>query len=83
MRLESDFPGINTDNLGYFVLDNALNNNTTLIKLRKYMGFNLIKKRLRYIGYILNLIAKAYLFRCNRYLRRISRKISIILGSRL
>jgi hypothetical protein len=48
--------------LGYFVLDNALNNNTTLIKLGKTIGFKLIQKRLRYMGYIINLIAKLYIF---------------------
>ncbi len=55
--------GIDTDNLGYFVLDNALNNDTTLIELGKHMGFDPVKKRLRCIGHILNLITEAYLFR--------------------
>ena len=44
------------------MLDNALNNNTTLIKLSKTIRFKPIQKRLRYIGYILNLIAKSYIF---------------------
>jgi hypothetical protein len=44
------------------VLDNALNNNTTLVKLRKTIRFEPIQKRLRYIGYIINLIAKLYIF---------------------
>ena len=44
------------------MLDNALNNNTTLIKLSKTIRFKLIQKRLRYISYILNLIAKLYIF---------------------
>jgi hypothetical protein len=44
------------------VLDNALNNDITLVKLGTIIGFDLKQKRLRYIGYILNLIAKAYLY---------------------
>jgi hypothetical protein len=44
------------------VLDNASNNDITLIKLSKTIGFKLMQKRLRYIGYILNLIAKLYIF---------------------
>jgi hypothetical protein len=44
------------------VLDNALNNNTTLVKLGKTIRFKPIQKRLRYIGYIINLIAKLYIF---------------------
>jgi hypothetical protein len=54
--------GINNDNLGYFVLDNAPNKDTTLAELGKHMGFKPKEKRLRCIGHILNLIAKAYLF---------------------
>jgi hypothetical protein len=48
--------------LGYFVLDNASNNDTTLIELGKTMGFEPVQKRLRYMGHILNLIAKSYIF---------------------
>jgi hypothetical protein len=44
------------------VLDNALNNNITLVKLRKTIRFKLIQKQLRYMGYIINLIAKLYIF---------------------
>jgi hypothetical protein len=51
--------------LGYFVLNNAPNNNTTLAELRKHIGFEPKEKRLRYIGHILNLIAEAYLFDIN------------------
>jgi hypothetical protein len=49
-------------NLGYFVLDNAPNNNITLQELAKTIGFDPKEKRFRCIGHILNLIAKAYLF---------------------
>jgi hypothetical protein len=55
--------GITSLNLGYFVLNNALNNNITLTKLVKILGFNPKLKRLCYTGYIFNLIAKRYLYR--------------------
>jgi len=55
--------GITTSNLGYFVLDNALNNDTTLIKLLKTIGFDPKVKWLHYIGYIFNLITERYLYR--------------------
>jgi hypothetical protein len=54
--------GITGTNLGYFVLDNTLNNDTTLVELAKTMGFDPKVKRLRYMGHILNLITKAYLY---------------------
>jgi hypothetical protein len=53
---------IRNNNLGHFVLNNATNNNTTLIELAKSLDFDPLKRRLRCIGYILNLIAKQYLF---------------------
>jgi hypothetical protein len=55
--------GITSLNLGYFVLDNALNNDTTLTKLAKTLGFDPKLKRLRCVGYIFNLIAERYLYR--------------------
>jgi hypothetical protein len=45
------------------VLDNAKNNNTTLRELTKQLDFDPILKRLRYMGHIINLIAKSYIFR--------------------
>jgi hypothetical protein len=54
--------GITSLNLGYFVLNNALNNNTTLTKLAKTLKFNPKLKRLCYTSYIFNLIAKRYLY---------------------
>jgi hypothetical protein len=44
------------------MLNNALNNNITLVKLSKIIGFKPMQKQLRYMGYILNLIAKLYIF---------------------
>ena len=53
---------INKSNIGFFVLDNATNNDTILVELRKAIGFEPKERRLRYIGHIINLIAKAYLY---------------------
>ena len=54
--------GISKENLGYFILNNATNNNTTLVELGKALNFDPRERRLRYIGHIINLIAKAYFF---------------------
>jgi len=54
---------ITTLNLSYFVLNNALNNDTTLIELLKTIGFDPKAKQLQYIGHILNLVTKRYLYR--------------------
>jgi hypothetical protein len=53
---------ITSKNLRYFVLDNAPNNDTTLVKLAKTMKFDPKEKRLGYIGHVFNLIAESYLF---------------------
>ena len=50
--------GIKNNNLSYFVLNNATNNDITLIELTKSINFDPLERRLRYIGHILNLIAK-------------------------
>jgi hypothetical protein len=44
------------------VLNNTLNNDTTLKQLGEDMGFNPVQKRLRCIGHIMNLITKSYIF---------------------
>ena len=53
---------INKSNIGFFVLDNATNNDTILVELRKAIRFEPKERKLRYIGHIINLIAKAYLY---------------------
>jgi len=53
---------ITSDNLGFFVLDNARNNDTTLVELSKTLGFEPKERRLRCMGHIINLIAEQYLF---------------------
>jgi hypothetical protein len=54
--------GIKNNNLSYFILNTAINNDITLIKFAKLIDFNLFEQRLRYISHILNLIVKQYLF---------------------
>lgn len=53
--------GINENNLEWFVLDNILNNNMTLAELAKSLLFDLLKKKLRYVGYMINLAVDAFL----------------------
>ena len=53
--------------VGYFTCDNAPNNDTALNALQqrlaeKSIRFNPIKRRLRCFGYIMNLVAKAFLY---------------------
>lgn len=49
--------------LGWFVLDNATNNNTILEELSKSILFNLKKKKLRCAEYMINLAAHFFLYR--------------------
>ena len=53
------------DKIGYFTLDNASNNNTAIAAITKSLEFarNSPKHQVRYIGHIINLIVKAFLFR--------------------
>lgn len=53
--------GINGNNLGWFVLDNASNNDTALAELAKSLSFDISKKRLRCVGHMINLAADAFL----------------------
>lgn len=53
---------IDTDKLGWFVLDNASNNDTALAELSKTISFDLIKRRLRCAGHIINLATEVFLF---------------------
>ena len=50
------------DRIGYFVLDNASNNDSCIEALAEEFGFNAKHHRLRCIGHIINLVAKALLF---------------------
>jgi hypothetical protein len=46
------------DKIGYFVLDNATNNDTCMEKLGQIYGFNHQQRRLRCMGHIINLVAR-------------------------
>ncbi|OWT42252.1 restless-like transposase [Pochonia chlamydosporia 170] len=50
------------ENIGYFTLDNAENNDTALEAIGKKLGFNGARRRGRCFGHIVNLSAKALLF---------------------
>jgi len=50
------------DNLGYFMLDNASNNDTAVAALAEIYDFDPLEYRLRCSGHIINLIARHLLF---------------------
>lgn len=54
--------GIDQDNLGWFVLDNATNNDTVFEELSKSIPFDPRKKKLRCAGYMINLAAHSFLY---------------------
>ena len=54
--------------LGFFVLDNALNNDTAMEAIGARFGFKPKERRLRCAGYIINLITRHLLFRFNKKL---------------
>ena len=47
------------------MLDNATNNNIAITAIIKEFNFNLIKRRLYYLGYIINIIACYLLYGYN------------------
>ena len=51
-----------TPKLGYFVTDNASNNDTCLAELGTKFGFDPVPRCLRCIGHVINLVARAFLF---------------------
>jgi hypothetical protein len=57
----SDFE-IEGHQITYFAADNATNNDTALEQLNKYLPVNKVTQRLRYIGYIYNLVYNAILY---------------------
>lgn len=54
--------GINSLNIGYFVLDNASNNDATVATIAQKMGFNPAHRRLRCSPHTLNLIGQTLLW---------------------
>ena len=49
---------INSSQLGYFILNNAYNNDTAIVALADKFNFNLKDRRLYCLSYILNLVVK-------------------------
>ena len=48
--------------MGYFIADNADNNNTCINDLSEEFGFDPLYRRLYCMGYIINLVARTLLF---------------------
>jgi hypothetical protein len=59
--------GLTSDQIGWFVLDNASSNDTCVAEILKALGINdtVEHRRLRCLGHIINLAAKAFLFGAN------------------
>jgi hypothetical protein len=58
--------GIFPSKLGYFVLDNATNNDTAVAAIARLYNFNAANRRLRYGPHTLNLIGQAIIFGKNK-----------------
>jgi hypothetical protein len=52
---------INKATVGYFVLDNASNNNAAVKAIAQQIGFNAVNRRLRCAPYTLNLVSQILL----------------------
>jgi len=50
------------DRIGYFILDNAGNNDTCMQALADTFGFNWKERRIRCAGHVINLVAREILF---------------------
>jgi hypothetical protein len=59
--------GLTSDQIGWFILDNASSNDTCVAEILKALGINdtVEHRRLRCLGHIINLAAKAFLFGAN------------------
>ena len=57
--------GIKNEQIGYFMLDNATNNDTVMMAIAKEFDFDPIERRLRCLGYIINIIARHLLYGYN------------------
>ena len=52
------------EKVGYFIIDNASNNDTMIEELQKCLpGLDFRQRRLRCLGYVVNLVCKAMLYR--------------------
>jgi len=56
---------IKNKQIRYFILDNTTNNNTAITAIIKEFNFDLIKHRLYYLGYIINIITRYLLYGYN------------------
>jgi len=56
---------IKNKQIRYFMLDNITNNNTVIMAIIKEFNFNPIKRRLYYLGYIINIITRYLLYGYN------------------
>lgn len=54
--------GVSPRTIGYFVLDNASNNDTTIVSLAQKMGFNATYRRLRCGPHTLNIVGQTLLW---------------------
>jgi hypothetical protein len=50
--------GINPQSVGYFVLDNASNNDSAVAAMARKMGFDAVQRRLRCGPHTLNLVGQ-------------------------
>ena len=57
--------GIKNKQIGYFMLDNATNNNIVIMAIIKEFDFNPIKHQLHYLSYIINIITYYLLYSYN------------------
>jgi len=57
--------GIKNKQIRYFILDNMTNNNTAITAIIKEFNFNLIKRWLCCLGYIINIITYHLLYGYN------------------
>ncbi|KAI2475920.1 hypothetical protein Ptr902_12746 [Pyrenophora tritici-repentis] len=57
--------GINSRTVGYFMLDNATNNDTAVLSIAQQMGLTAAHRRLRCGAHTLNLIGQALLWGSN------------------
>ena len=56
---------IKNEQIGYFIIDNATNNNMAITAIIKEFNFDLIKCWLYYLGYIINIITCYFLYSYN------------------
>lgn len=61
IKVIEDF-GIEAHQVGYFIIDNASNNDTAICELAEHFGFGAVERRIRCAGHVINLIARSLLF---------------------